>query len=114
MDESELTKTILTSFGAPGLLLAAGVYALRKLHAELTLSQERRVADAQAAAAQLLELVQQQHAHLDTLARAMEQSSDAMHSALGAALAAPPPAPPPPLPPPRTMPRAPTPTGKVR
>jgi uncharacterized membrane protein YciS (DUF1049 family) len=80
----DLVTTLLQTFGAPGLIAAIAIYGLRYLHGRLDASQEKRVADAQSQAAQLLKLAEEQHKQMAALTsaivgstRAIEASTDA-------------------------------------
>jgi hypothetical protein len=76
----ELIKQLLQTYGSLGAVLVVAGYALRALHRQLTEVQEKRIADAQAATAKLLELVQKQHEQHEQLARAIDGNADAVHA----------------------------------
>lgn len=78
MTDQAITS-ILQQYGSLGLLVAVAGYALRFLHNQLVESLEKRVSDAQAFATRLLALADEQHKQIDTLARAIDGSSDANH-----------------------------------
>lgn len=70
----QLVQT-LGSATAIGVIL---LYALQRLHTQLTEVQEKRIADAQLSAAKLLEVVAAQHAERALLARALDGNADAL------------------------------------
>jgi hypothetical protein len=76
----QIITSLLQTYGSLGLVMLVAGYALRTLHQQLTEVQEKRIADAQAATAKLLELVAQQHEHQTLLARAIDSNADAIQA----------------------------------
>lgn len=73
----QIVANMLQQYGTAGLVIGVAAYALRYLHTQLVTSLEKRVADAQAYASQLLALAGEQHKHMDTLADSLDSSTDA-------------------------------------
>jgi dihydrodipicolinate synthase/N-acetylneuraminate lyase len=69
---------ILQTFGGAGAILIVAGYALRRMHDQLTATQEKRVADAQAFAAKLLETIDAQHRRDEMIAKALDGNADAI------------------------------------
>lgn len=78
-----LITQLLQTYGALGGVVIAFGLALRSLQAQLTAVQDRRIADAQASTAKLLELVAAQHEHQALLARAIDGNADAIQALRG-------------------------------
>jgi hypothetical protein len=68
----------LQQLGAVGAVLIVAGIALKYLHTQLAEAQEKRIQDAQAATAKLLELVQKQHEQMMALVQAIDGNVDAI------------------------------------
>lgn len=77
MPES-LVNTLLQSTGAIGVILVAVAWAVARLHKQITDIQEKRIQDAQAATAQLFQLVNAQHQQMELLRTAIDSVTDAV------------------------------------
>lgn len=77
MTDQTIVTQLLQTYGSLGFVIAVAGYALRYLHTLLVASQEKRIADAQAASAQLLGLVEAQHSQLEMLAKSIDSGADA-------------------------------------
>ncbi len=75
----QIVTSLLQTYGSLGLVLVVAGYALRALQAQLTAVQEKRIADAQAFTAKVLELVESQHEYQMLLAKALDGNVDAIH-----------------------------------
>ena len=69
---------ILQTFGGAGAILIVAGYALRRMHDQLTAVQEKRVSDAQAFAAKLLETIDASHKRDEVIAKALDGNADAI------------------------------------
>lgn len=74
----ELIGTILKNTGLFGAVFVAFGLAIRHLQTLLTDAQEKRIADGQAAAARLLEVVKGQQEHMALLANALQGTRDTL------------------------------------
>jgi len=73
----QMFTVILQTYGPLGAVLIFAGWALNTLYKQITEVHEKRIADAQAATTKLLELVAEQHGHMDALAKAIDGGADA-------------------------------------
>jgi dihydrodipicolinate synthase/N-acetylneuraminate lyase len=76
----EIITTLLQTYGSVGVVCVVAGYALRTLQTQLTDLQEKRVADALAGTAKLVELMASQHERDLLLAKAMDANADAIQA----------------------------------
>jgi dihydrodipicolinate synthase/N-acetylneuraminate lyase len=74
----QIVTSLLQTYGATGAVLVAAGIALKALYAHLREVQEKRIQDAQAATAKLLEVVQHEHEQNAMLIRAIDGNADAI------------------------------------
>ena len=79
MPDLAVLLELVQTFGLAVAVLVVAVFALRRLHEQLSAVQEQRIADARSSTEQLLALVDRQHAQQELLARAIEGNADAVH-----------------------------------
>lgn len=70
--------TILQAYGGAGAILIVAGIALKRMHDQLMAVQDKRVADAQAFAAKLMEGMESQRKRDEILAQAINGTSDAV------------------------------------
>ena len=73
----QIITSLLQTYGSLGAVLIATGAALKHLFTRLNEVQEKRIAEAQAASAKLLEFVHQQHEQMALLTRAIGSNADA-------------------------------------
>lgn len=71
---------IIQAYGGAGAILIVAGYALKRMHDQITAVQEKRVQDAQAFAAKLLEAIEAKRKGDELLAQAMDGTSDAVQA----------------------------------
>lgn len=72
-----VVNVLLQNAGPLGAVLVISFWALNKIHKQLSDAQEKRISDAQANIAKVLELVASQHESTNRLAAAIDGNADA-------------------------------------
>lgn len=75
--QDQLITSLLQTYGSTGAVLVAAGWALKVLFLRLNEVQEKRILEAQAASAKLLEFVGQQHEQIELLTRAINANAQA-------------------------------------